>query len=410
MRENRLNDKPTAANIISLSLQKFKKRRQFKMGKRENGEGTLYIEKRNGRNYYRGQVTIGYDLKGKPIRKSVSGYKKTEVMKKMRILQVQSDNGLNIEAKKFGDYYRNWLFMYKKNEVGNASFKKYETDYRLRLKDTRLSKMKVADIKSSDIQFHINSLYKEGHSTKTLKKTIQYYKECLTVAKNDGIIFTEPTASITIPQDKKETKNYKPFTEEEQKKIINYLDLTDPRDMSIYLGFATGMRKSELLGLKWSDISADGEIHVQRQVKENTYINIDNTIDRKVEESELKTEASYRTIPLPNTVYVNLMRYKQYQLQYIMLNRKTYKDLDLILHNGNGYYMDTKTPLRRLDKICKDLKIEKHQFHSLRHSYATRLFERDVQPKSIQNLLGHSKIETTLNIYTHVLNPKKYKQ
>ena len=72
-----------------------------------------------------------------------------------------------------------------------------------------------------------------------------------------------------------------------------------------------------------------------------------------------------------------------------------------------GNYIEKKMPIRRLKRLCRDACIEYKTFHALRHTYITRLFEADVNPKTVQKLVGHSDIQTTLNIYTHVDNKVK---
>lgn len=69
--------------------------------------------------------------------------------------------------------------------------------------------------------------------------------------------------------------------------------------------------------------------------------------------------------------------------------------------------MDHKKLQRRLKSICNKLDIKDKSFHSIRHTYATRLFEMGVPIKTVQSLLGHSDIATTMNVYTHVMKEKK---
>ena len=73
----------------------------------------------------------------------------------------------------------------------------------------------------------------------------------------------------------------------------------------------------------------------------------------------------------------------------------------------NGKPIDRKRPQRRMISLCKILKIEYRSFHSIRHSYATRLFELDIPIKTVQSLMGHSDMSTTMDIYTHVMKDKK---
>lgn len=73
----------------------------------------------------------------------------------------------------------------------------------------------------------------------------------------------------------------------------------------------------------------------------------------------------------------------------------------------NGDPIERKKPDRRVQKLCRELNIPIKKFHSIRHTYATRLFESDVPIKTVQALMGHADIQTTMNIYTHVMKEKK---
>lgn len=83
------------------------------------------------------------------------------------------------------------------------------------------------------------------------------------------------------------------------------------------------------------------------------------------------------------------------------------KKNQLIFCDKDGKPIERKRPTRRLNKLCRDLNIIERSFHSVRHTYATRMFELDIPVKTVQVLLGHSEIATTMDIYTHVMTDKK---
>lgn len=125
-------------------------------------------------------------------------------------------------------------------------------------------------------------------------------------------------------------------------------------------------------------------------------IQIDEDGNRKlsyVMKDKLKTTHSEREIPLPKRVIE-------------MLNNMLRLG-DLLFCDEKGQPIEVKRPPRKIKKLCKVLEIPHRSFHSIRHTYATRLFEMDVPIKTVQALLGHSDIQTTMNIYTHVMKEKK---
>lgn len=110
---------------------------------------------------------------------------------------------------------------------------------------------------------------------------------------------------------------------------------------------------------------------------------------------------------LKNSILFKLKELKKLQNQNKLKSGGSYIDNDYVFCNELGVPIDDKKPRRNLTSILKNLNIEPIKFHGLRKTYATRLFENDVPPKTVQELLGHSSIEITMDIYTQVMDYKK---
>ena len=91
----------------------------------------------------------------------------------------------------------------------------------------------------------------------------------------------------------------------------------------------------------------------------------------------------------------------------MLLAMKEHQYSDLIFANYLGKPIERKRPTRRINKICRDLGILERSYHAVRHTYATRLFDLVFPVKTVQVLLEHSEVATTLDIYTHVMEDKK---
>ena len=377
------------------------------MNRRCKGEGSLYYATRNGKKYWTGLVTIGYDKNGKQIRKSVSGYNKSKVVKKMNELAYKADLGLIAITSdtRLEEYYSYWLENVKKLEVSSRTYEKYETDLRLRLSKHEVSKLAITEIKSSDLQAYVSWLVEIGTSVRYTKNSLNYVKQVLDHAKRDGLVAINPCDNVKTPLHKKPKENYRPFTDKEQEKIIENLNLEKDLDFALYLDFATGLRRGELLALTWSDIE-DQAIKVDKQVQRKySYEEKKKKLVYIV--GEPKTKNSYRTVPIPSQAYKKLMEFKSYKMTRALRLGIPFDKKGKIFDNGKGDYLYIGGPYKRLQSLCKDLDIEKRPLHSIRHSYATRLFEKGVNPKVVQKLMGHKDISTTLNIYTHVMGDGK---
>lgn len=360
------------------------------MARRANGEGSITTTIRNGKTYYKANITIGWDSKGKQIRKSFGSFKKSVVLDKINTAKYESKNNILSNSDiTFGDLFKGWIFDFKKIEVSANTFYEYEATYRLRVAPYSIAYKKVNQITLNDLQKYFNEM-QENFSANTIKKTYIQVHSCIKFAMIQGILFRDVCLGVTLQKAIKQDK-INVFSREEQNKIITYLDTRDIVDCLIYFTFYTGLRLGEVLGLRWSDIS-NNVLKVKRQYRRNVKVEQVNDRQLTYEFKELKTKNSEREIPLPEKA-INLLN---------LLPR----NCDLIFNNF-GKPIEPKKPQRKITKICKELNLKHRSFHSIRHSYATRLFELDVPIKTVQVLLGHSEIATTMDIYTHVMLDKK---
>lgn len=358
--------------------------------KKANGEGSIITTTLNGKPYYKASVTIGFDSNGKQIKKSFGSYKKSVVLDKMNKAIFESKNNMLSNSNiTFGNLFKDWIFNFKKIEVSDNTFGEYETTYRLRLKDYPISNKKANQIALNDLQLYFNEL-QEKFSANTIKKTYVQIHSCIKFAIIQGILSKDYCAGITLQkQDKKE--NYNVFSKQEQELILKTLNKKDIVDCLIYFTFYTGLRLGEVLALQWNDIKGK-LLSIERQYNRTVRTTDIGVSKLSYEFKELKTKNSKREIPLPNKV-----------LELLDTLPKT---CDLIF-NDEGKPIERKRPQRRITTLCKKLNLEHRSFHSIRHSYATRLFEMDVPIKTVQSLMGHSDMDTTMNIYTHVMKDKK---
>lgn len=124
-------------------------------------------------------------------------------------------------------------------------------------------------------------------------------------------------------------------------------------------------------------------------------------------EYNTKTENSTRVIPMLNILENHLKQHLQVQMYYKELFGASYNDNNMVFCKEDGSFLDPDTVLAKYKKLAEKANIKKCTFHALRHTFATRALECKMPAKVLSSILGHSKVEFTLEVYTHVLDELK---
>ncbi|XZM33505.1 tyrosine-type recombinase/integrase [Clostridium perfringens] len=375
-----------------------------------NGQGTIY-KMSNGK--FRGQLTIGYNENGTPKRKSFTGKTKKEVSDKMKAFYVDNNRGLLPTDDKItlSQWFYTWLFTYRIHDLKPSSFERYEGLYRNYIEASSLGKIKLMDLRTHHIQAYYNSLVSEdGKSPSTIKTINKCLKSCLNQALKEGYVAKNYCTIITLPKDSESPKDtINVFTLEEQQCFMKEC-INNKNGMLYILALGTGLRLGEILALRWTDINLkENYININKALK-STYI-IDNKGNREftVIEQPPKTKNSIRTVPLNNNLIDLLLEHRKKQMIERDSNIDIYFDNNLVFSTPQGNYLSESNVRKSFKRVLKKCNLNDFRFHDLRHTFATRLFENGIPPKTVQSLLGHSNISTTLNIYTHVMKDTKDK-
>lgn len=382
--------------------------------KNPNGLGSLTYRLVNGKKYWTGRVTLGQDLDGKLVRKSFSSYKKSAVIEEMQKALAQTNiAGFTTSGdRRLGEFMFYWLYNVKTKEIKSTTVVRYESTIKWHIMPYPFSKIKVKDITILNLQNFINLLADdENTSINTVKNTLILIKNFLDYTIVLGIFPNNPADYVKVPKKEKveNTGKYRIFSADEQKLIINNLDLEDPVEQMLYIDFFTGLRRNEIRGLRWKNYS-DGTLTIAQQLVRSYNFEKDGsrTINKNSTQ-DLKTESSFRTIVLPKMADNLLQKMKINSYEKHLRLGTPFTDDAFIFSDEYLKPIEEKRANRRIQAICRKIGIEPRPLHSIRHSYATRLFEADVDIKTVQKLMGHFDYRTTLNIYVHVMDEEKEK-
>lgn len=301
------------------------------------------------------------------------------------------------------DYFENYTINLAANTLRG-----YKSIY---LRETGLKNyfgnIKVKAITTSFIQSYITKLYNSGCSAKTISNSIGLVNVIMKHCTRLRYIPYNPVEGVTLPR-KDKGKKIQPYTQEQVQKLLHLSKGNHLAHTVIALGTLAGLRRGEMAALTWDnvDLSDNPSITVTAsKYRVSPNLGIKNPQGIK----EPKTTAGIRTIPIPdllaNILRKQKLRYNTCKLQY----GKNFLDSNYVLFqdNGSDYQVDSiNHGYVRFMKRHED-EIPYRSLHQLRHTYASILASMNTPIKDVQELLGHSDISTTMNVYTHGFEESK---
>ena len=349
-----------------------------------------------GRFSYQGERFTFYD---KDLRK---------LMKKMQEKQYEMEHGFYCKETNIilDKWFSTWISEYKIHAVKAGTIEAYTTSYNLYIRK-KLGKKKLTQIRSEHIQKLINEMTEE-YAKSTINLVFIVLNGMYKQAVKNKIIAYNPLEAVTLPKAKKK-REVRVLSMEEQKIFLQYAKESVYQDFYI-VALNTGMRLGEMRGLMWKDIDFQNKvIHVRRTMR---YFHGKGTVL-----DTPKTATSVRDIPMLDEVYEVLRRHKKEQMEYrFMLGDMWKEDFeDLVFTAPFGKHISDTAINMDMNAVVDRIKASGIEFdhiypHVLRHTFATRGLEKGIPPKVMQELLGHTSITMTLDIYSHVLPDVKSKE
>ena len=308
---------------------------------------------------------------------------------------ISSSTDMTVDA-----WFNYWISEIKVKTVRWSTLSSYKDRYNKNIKEI-IGNMLVSDVKPMHCQNVLNVMDNNGYVGSSMARTKATLSAMFSDACENGLIAVNPvTKSVKCP--KKPEKNTRVLTLDEQERF-----LTAARESINYYHFLfilqTGVRSSELRGLKWGDVDFQNRIiHIRRNVTHDSNNNRFIT-------GELKTSSGQRDIPMTKTAYDLLMDIKGQQA--VKKNRVIqFEFADHVFLNRSGKLLPNSNYDRYLEKICDKAGIERISMHTLRHTFATRCIESGMKPKTLQKILGHANISMTMDLYVHVTEDEKEKE
>lgn len=353
-----------------------------------------------------------------------------EMERRLSDIRYEIEHGMYAKEERISvdAWYKIWLREYKATTVKKGTIESYECMYNYYVKPI-FGKKLIKDVRGEHLQKLYNDLSRNGYSKSTISLIHVLLNSMFKQALKNELIKKNPVQLTTLPRGEKK-KERRVLSRYEQELLLKEVKGHELESV-IHIALATGMRIGEITGLEWQDIDFEKkEIFVRGTLK----------MTRKGEffKDTPKTLSSKRSVPLLSKAELILKRWRIVQkelrlslgeewkplpsLEQLVFTRNdgspisgqyVRQQINHIVDRINEKYFNaedsfcSRTNATSISKIEKLEKFEGFTPHALRHTFATRALESGIQPKIVQEILGHSSITMTLDLYTHVLPQTK---
>lgn len=290
------------------------------------------------------------------------------------------------------DYMRDWLYMMA-SQVRHNTLDSYWYMFHRHI-EPFYSKRQVTlqSAVLADFQDFVDEKYRQGYSPTSIMKFHSIVHKCLRYAVTRGVIDHNPSDYVMLP---KRIKYISHTFDQEQLNIFLQAARSSPAESAFMLATTYGLRRSEAAGLRWQSI----DFNTDSLIINHTAISSHGQVTYS---DRVKTDSSYRTLPLMPVMREYLMQLRRTQREMQLRYGSEYHESDYVCRRDNGKPLRPDYISQEFAKVCKEAGLPHIRFHDLRHSAATLLLKEGFSLKQIQEWLGHSDITTTANTYAHV--------
>lgn len=363
--------------------------------RRAKGEGYVRPRK-DGR--WECVVTVGKNPDGSQKRRSVYGKTEADVTKKATQLKADLNRGLYIDTDKttFKEFATDWIERASRGKAANTK-KDYEDNLGYAFKS--IGDVKLQSIKPVQIRMMLEGVIKDGYESRTVKKTLQHVKSVFQDALGLELIHRNPAEAIKVnlPASKPKGKSLEP------EDVSKLLELCEGHHAGLLfrLILATGLRKSEALGLTWADVNSQtAQLRVTKgwvRVKGELLF------------TSPKTRNSKRSVPVPSNLLARLEKRKEQNIALLLEKgwRGNVNETYVFGVVGKETPFVPDMPNKWLNKLLEQASLPHYRVHDLRHTYGSLQLRMGVPLEVVSERMGHANPTITLNTYRHVLEDER---
>jgi integrase len=357
--------------------------------RRDKGDGSIYQRASD-------KKWVGYARLDQGKKKYVYGNTKAEASKKLKELQRSIEQGTLVTAKTetVEVFLLYWLSIHSAR-IKETTRINYQTHINSCV--PHIGTIKLTKLTGEHLQKMYSTLLKD-HKTSTVRVLHAILKAAFKDAIRWKRLARNPCEDVDVPTGEKQER---PILKAEQSKRLLSAAQNTPIACFLVMALTTGMRRGEMLGLRWADIDMETKaLSVQRTA---SFINSASVGKYSFVETTPKTKASRRSIRLTDFLIAALKLHKKKQLEARLLAGQEWMGKDLVFCTPIGDYFPVHQIESNFLVLLQENDLPLLHIHDLRHSCATLLASMGVPAKVIQEILGHSSIVVTQNLYGHVI-------
>jgi integrase len=347
-------------------------------------------------------LDIGTDEEtGKRKQKWFSGFEtKKEAEKAMAEKLNELNKGTYIEpsAMTIKDFFEIWVEDYAKNALKPTTFQTYTTYINTHIVPS-LGSLTLQKVQPTHLQRFYNDKLANGRADGAgglSAQTVRYLHAILREALGHAVKWQYLSQNVVELADPP-TLRKKDIVTLQVEEVQEFLTLAkeDRLYIAFLLAVTTGLRRGEILGLRWRDVDMEAQ---KASIRKNLV-----TLRGKSVLQEPKTPGSHRSVTFPAMTIEEIKNHQKIQNREKASAGESYKDNDLIVATSIGTPIGPRNLLRNFYRILEKGNLPKIRFHDLRHTHATLMLQQGEHPKIVSERLGHANTRITMDIYSHVL-------
>lgn len=310
---------------------------------------------------------------------------------RQRLSEIENGGYVEVTRLSLGEFLDRWLKDYAGPRIRPAAFKDYESAMRLHVKPT-LGEKVLAKLTPMDIQRLYGQLLESGVSAHRVFRVHRVLRQALSHAVRWQAVARNVADAVSPPKPgRREMSTLDPEQARRLMETVRGTELEGPVSLAVY----TGLRRSEVLGLRWKDTDL-----------QTAALQVVQSLQRTPDGLTVlppKTARSRRRVALSPQAVALLRKHHARQAEHRLAAGPAWEDGDWLFTRADGRPMSPDALSHQFAQVARGLGLPGTGLHMLRHSHASLLLTQGIHPKIVSERLGHSTVSITLDTYSHVL-------